>query len=127
MSWVMETTGEATCMNDYISKNAPVVELLLSEDLALALAYLDPTLSRADIKSLYKKGEKASQYCGIDRILAYACAQRETQTIEERGHRVYYHLALQYQLLIHIRNKSSLFYLQMTHVTFFVIKGRLVC
>ncbi|CAN0066224.1 unnamed protein product, partial [Pylaiella littoralis] len=56
MSWVMETTGEATCMNDYISKNAPVVELLLSEDLALALAYLDPTLSRADIKSLYKKG-----------------------------------------------------------------------
>lgn len=61
MSWVMETTGEATCMNDYVSKNAPVVELLLAEDLALALNYLNPTLSKADTKSLYKKGEKTSQ------------------------------------------------------------------
>lgn len=52
----METTGEATCMNDYISKNAPVVELLLDEDLTLALNYLNPSLSKADTKSLYKKG-----------------------------------------------------------------------
>lgn len=52
----METTGDATCTTDYISMNAPVVELLSAEDLALALHYLDPTLSNPDVKSLYKKG-----------------------------------------------------------------------
>lgn len=57
MSWVVETTGDATCMKDYISMNAPVVELLSAEDLILALHYLDPTLSSADTKSLYKKGQ----------------------------------------------------------------------
>lgn len=60
-SWVVETTGDATCMKDYISMNAPVVELLSSEDLALALHYLDPTLSTPDMKSLFKKGD--GHYC----------------------------------------------------------------
>lgn len=58
MSWVVETTGDATCMKDYISMNAPVVELLSAEDLTLALHYLDPTLSNADTKSLYKRGKQ---------------------------------------------------------------------
>lgn len=62
MSWVVETTGEATCMQDYISMNAPVVELLSAEDLALALHYLNPTLSNADMKSLYRKGDFEGGY-----------------------------------------------------------------
>ena len=57
MSWVVETSGEATCIQDYISMHAPVVELLSAEDLALAVQYLNPTLSKADTKSLYKKGQ----------------------------------------------------------------------
>lgn len=48
-------------MKDYISMNAPVVELLSAEDLALALHYLNPTLSNADMKSLYRKGDFASR------------------------------------------------------------------
>jgi len=56
MSWVVESSGEATCIKDYISMHAPVVELLSAEDVALAVQYLNPTLSNADTRSLYKKG-----------------------------------------------------------------------
>lgn len=44
-------------MKDYVSMNAPVVELLTEEDLALALNYLNPTLSNVDLRNMYKKGE----------------------------------------------------------------------
>lgn len=44
-------------MKDYVSMNAPVVELLSEEDLALALNYLNPTLSNVDVRNMYKKGE----------------------------------------------------------------------
>lgn len=57
MSWVLESTGDATCMNDYISMNAPVVELLTKDDLALALRFLNPALPDAEAKALYKRGE----------------------------------------------------------------------
>lgn len=69
MSWVVETSGDATCMKDYISMNAPVVDLLSAEDLTLALHYLDPTLSNPDAKSLYKKGELNSRPVKV-RLLA---------------------------------------------------------
>lgn len=57
MSWVLESSGEATCMKDYVSMNAPVVELMTREDSALALQYLNPTLSQARVKRLYDQGE----------------------------------------------------------------------
>ena len=44
-------------MNDYISMNAPVVELLTKDDLALALRFLNPALPDAEAKALYKRGE----------------------------------------------------------------------
>lgn len=55
-SWVVESTGEATCSKDYESMHAPVVELMAMEDVALAVNYLNPTLSGADVKSLYGQG-----------------------------------------------------------------------
>lgn len=57
MSWVLEGSGIATCMKDYISMHAPVVDLLTKEDLALAVHYLNPTLSEAELKNIYKKGK----------------------------------------------------------------------
>lgn len=50
-------------MNDYVSMNAPVVELLTKEDLALALHFLNPTLPDSETKSLYKKGEYKTGPC----------------------------------------------------------------
>ena len=76
MSWVLESTGDATCMNDYVSMNAPVVELLTKDDLALALRFLNPTLSDAETKALYKRGEHCTR-----RVLASqheeACGGRD--------------------------------------------------
>ncbi len=68
MSWVVETNGEATCMKDYISMHAPVVELLSAEDVALAVQYLNPTLSKADTRSLYKKGRLVDMVCNLGRF-----------------------------------------------------------
>lgn len=48
-------------MEDYISMHAPVVELLSKEDLALAINYLNPTLSQADTEDLYDQGTRALQ------------------------------------------------------------------
>lgn len=56
MSWVVESTGEATCSKDYESMHAPVVELMVMEDVALAANYLNPTLTGSDAKSLYEQG-----------------------------------------------------------------------
>ncbi|CAM9184202.1 unnamed protein product, partial [Hapterophycus canaliculatus] len=78
MSWVVETTGEATCMKDYISMHAPVVELLSGEDLALALHYLNPTLSKADTKSLFRKGCTA-QWESTHRSFRGLWIQEETE------------------------------------------------
>ncbi|CAM9185901.1 unnamed protein product [Ectocarpus fasciculatus] len=77
MSWVVETTGEATCMKDYISMNAPVVELLSEEDLTLALNYLNPTLSNVDIRTMYKKGRKI-QWDNTHTLFRGLWAQEET-------------------------------------------------
>lgn len=44
-------------MNDYVSMNAPVAELLKKDDLALALHFLNPALPDAETKALYKRGE----------------------------------------------------------------------
>lgn len=55
-------------MNDYVSMNAPIVELLTKEDLALALHFLNPTLSGLETKALYKRGE-----CNRSGLLVHGC------------------------------------------------------
>lgn len=57
MTWIMESTGEATCMKDYVSMHAPVVELCSKDDLVLALKYLHPALNDTAVKTLGKEGD----------------------------------------------------------------------
>lgn len=57
MSWILDENGDATCMKDYVSMNTSVVELFSQEDLALALQYLNPSLSPAETKSWYSRGK----------------------------------------------------------------------
>lgn len=56
MSWVIDSTGDATCIKDYESMHAPVVELLTVKDLGLAVNYLNPALDDTNIKDLYEQG-----------------------------------------------------------------------
>lgn len=56
MSWVLESGGQAIAGKDFESMHVPVVELMTKEDLALALKYLNPSLTQEDTKTLFDHG-----------------------------------------------------------------------
>lgn len=56
MAWILESSGEATYSKDYESMNTPIVELMTMDDFALAVKYLNPSLTDEDAESLFEHG-----------------------------------------------------------------------
>lgn len=67
--WILKSNGEATCLQDYEGMHAPVVELLRKEDLALAVHYLNPTISESRMEELYDEGSKLESLWDLIRML----------------------------------------------------------